>query len=114
MNFIKFPNSVPAQTRSAGPAPTPIYSLKFLDKTLQEGPQDSSSGTAPLTSTLTHMTLSLKTFFSVFAYCKRSKVEAGMAWEQGYKIMEHSRDCFRDRSLESSQDHSRDQSLERS
>ena len=28
------------------------YSLKFLDKILQEGPRDSLSGTAPLTSTL--------------------------------------------------------------
>ena len=28
------------------------FSLKFLDKTLQEGPQDSSLGIAPLTSTL--------------------------------------------------------------
>ena len=29
------------------------YSLKFLDRILQEGPWDSSSGTTPLTSTLT-------------------------------------------------------------
>ena len=30
-----------------------LLSLKFLDKILQEGPQDSSSGTAPRVSTLT-------------------------------------------------------------
>ena len=30
-----------------------LYGLKFLEKVLQEGPRDSLSGTAPLTSTLT-------------------------------------------------------------
>ena len=32
-----------------------------------------------------HATLSLRPSPSVFPYCKRSKLEAGMAWERGYE-----------------------------
>ena len=56
------------------------YSFKFLDK--KERLQDSSSGTAPLMSTLTspdvtHVTLSPRPSPSVFAYCKRSNTGRG-------------------------------------
>ena len=58
------------------------YSHKFLDKILQEGPQDSLSGTAPscLPSHLPdvmQVTVSLRLSPSVFAYCKRSKTGGG-------------------------------------
>ena len=53
------------------------YSLKFLDKILQEGPQDSLSGTAPLMSTL----YAPRPSPSVFAYCKPSKTEGGNGLE---------------------------------
>ena len=53
------------------------YSLKFLDKILQEGPQDSLSGTAPLMSTL----YSPRPSPSAFAYCKPSKTEGGNGLE---------------------------------
>ena len=59
--------------------PSNVNSLKFLDKILQEGPQDSSSGTTPLmsTPTSTWINLSPRPSPSVFAYCKWSKTGGG-------------------------------------
>ena len=60
------------------------YSLKFLDMILQEGPQDSLSGTVPPLHLpdVTHVTLSPRPPpFSILQVIKR--LEVGMAWERG-------------------------------
>ena len=48
------------------------YSLKSLDKILQEEHRDSSSGTAPVSHITQHMTKSPRPSPSVFTYCKQS------------------------------------------
>ena len=77
------------------------------------------NGTAPLTSTLMsiwrHARDSISQAFLLhFIILQAIKLEAGMAWERGYKIMECSRDRSRNLSLERSRECSRNQSLEHS
>ena len=64
------------------------YSLKLLDKILEEGSRDSSWGTAPLLSTFTstwrHTWLFLPGLLPPFLHtASNHKLEAVTAWEQG-------------------------------
>ena len=71
------------------------YSLKFLDKILQERHQDSSSGTAPPPSCLpsrlpdvTHVTLSPGLPPPFLHTASDQKLEAGTAWERGCTVVD--------------------------
>ena len=62
------------------------YSLKFLDKILQDEPQDSSSDIAPLTSTWRHARDSFSQAFFPLRFCILQVIKTGgrNAWERGY------------------------------
>ena len=63
------------------------YSHKFLDKILQEVPQDSLSGTTPLMSTLTSTRCHVRDSPGIpppfLCTASDQKPEVGTAWERG-------------------------------